>query len=199
MDKICFDKPTFEMYVFLLVCIVLFLIYINIQHPICLAKTSVQTNYDSDLFQTILQLKDQINNLKQSKEQPEKEQPKEDRENRFLNRIYNPLSGPNVDYPSGSFSSPSYDGFRNFQMIGYLSNLSGQFPVMGRYRDSHRTDKWQFYTINNDRGRIKIPFKTKNDNELYDNDTVTIQELGGEFSFKKYENIDGNRYNPDVI
>lgn len=54
------------------------------------------------------------------------------------------------------------------------------------------------YVINNDRSRIKIPFKTKNNNELYDGDTIDIPELGNGFVFKKYEN-EGIRYNPNII
>ena len=82
-------------------------------------------------------------------------------------------------------------------MIGYLNNPSGQFPVFGRYKYAGKTDKMEYYTINDMRGRIKIPFKTKNYNELYDGDTVNIDELGGECNFKKYED-EGLRYNPNL-
>lgn len=119
---------------------------------------------------------------------------------RFLDKIVNPLSGTSPDYPGGSFSTPPYDAFRQYQMLGYLSGPTGQFPVMGRYKYSGKTDKFEYYTINNDRGRIKINFKNKNDEELYDGDTVSVPQITNEaLTFYKYENTDGNRYDPNVI
>lgn len=82
-------------------------------------------------------------------------------------------------------------------MIGYITGLQGQFPVFGRYKYPGRSDKMEYYTINDSRGRVKIPFKTNNFNELFDGDSIIIDELGGSYTFKKYEN-EQFRYDPNV-
>ena len=93
---------------------------------------------------------------------------------------------------------PAYDGYQQYQMLGYITGQQGQFPVFGRYKYPGKTDKLEYYTINDSRGRVKIPFKTINYNELYDGDSVNIDELGGSYIFKKYQD-EGLRYNPNII
>jgi hypothetical protein len=117
------------------------------------------------------------------------------KDDRFLNKIYNPLSPPENIYPAGKLFSHGYDGYMQFQMLGYLNCSIGRFPVFGRYKYPGKTDKYEYYTIDDSRGRIKIPFKTKNYNELFDGDNITIDELGV-CKFKKYENEEF-RYNPN--
>lgn len=188
MDRICFDKPTFQMYGFILAFVLLFLIYINFSSQSLNLKQ--ENNRDVQLFQTILQLKNEIKEFKQSSVSVSKEP-----QSTFLDKIYNPLSGTSPIYPGRSFGNSGYNAFYQFQMLGYLTGPSGQFPVMGRYRDSNRTDKFEYFCLNEGRNRVKINFKTKNYNELFDGDSVNIQELGGELMFKKYEDRDNNRYN----
>ncbi len=117
--------------------------------------------------------------------------------NRFLNKIRNPLAPPENVNAGGTLYSRGYDAFQEYQMIGYLSNNAGQYPVYGRHHDPGRSDRWDYYTINESRNRIKIPFKTKNYVELYDGDTVDIPEIGMGLVFKKYE-TEGLRYNPNI-
>ena len=126
--------------------------------------------------------------------------PEQNIKTQFLNKIYDPVSGTSPMNPQGSFSNPrGYNAYNNFQMLGYITGPGGQFPVMGRNKYSGKSDKIEYYCINEGRNKIKIPFKTKNDNELYDGDLVNIEELGGGFTFKKYEDTDGNRYQPDIL
>jgi hypothetical protein len=62
-----------------------------------------------------------------------------------------------------------------------------------------KSDKQEYYTINEGRNHVKIPFKTKNYNELFDGDQVNVPELSNNtFSFKKYE-TENIRYNPNVF
>ena len=116
---------------------------------------------------------------------------------RFLDKIYNPLSPPENVYKSGSFSSPGYDSYTKYQMTGFLTGNGQQFPVFARDKYNGRGDKQEYYTINEGRNKIKIPFSTKNFDELYTGDSVTVPELGGNFVFNKYEN-ENNRYNANV-
>jgi hypothetical protein len=119
-------------------------------------------------------------------------------QNKFLDKLYNPLTPPENIIESGTFNTPRYDAYTTYQNLGYLSGNGTQYNVFGRWMYPNKSDRWQYYVINNDRSRIKIPFKTKNNNELYDGDTIDIPELGNGFVFKKYEN-EGFRYNPNII
>jgi hypothetical protein len=164
------------------------------------------------LYDKVLELKDTLHNV-QLKEQkcqielnsiktaPTNQQiqiPTQNLQSKFLDKIYNPLTPPENVYPNGNFTSKGYDGYQQYQMLGYLSGNQGQFPVFGRYKYPGKTDKMEYYTINDSRGRIKIPFKTVNYNELYDGDSINIDELGGSYKFKKYDD-EGLRYNPNVL
>lgn len=208
MDRICFERPTFNMYLFILVCIISYLLYFKLSEHYQDQIFDPYANMSRDkLYDKVLEIKDSLHDvqLKEQKCQMELSFLKNNSnstnststQNKFLSKIYNPLSPPENVYPGGSFNSQGYDGYQNYQMLGYLTGPQGRYPVMGRYRDAGRTDRFQYYTIDNERGRIKIPFKIKQDNELYDGDPIVIPELDGEFTFKKYKD-EGSRYNPNV-
>ena len=201
MDSICFDKSTFYTYVFLLACIIIFLIYITTTKPIVSEKLSMD---DNELYKTILRLKDEINDCKNA--QKEKTDDLYSRtsykissptQQRFIDNMNNPLIGPEIAYPGGSFTEPGYDAYENYQKLGFISNATGQFPIYGRQKYP-RSDKMEYYTINEGRNSVKIPLKTTNYTELYDKDPINIPELGGDSIFTKYEN-QGNRYNPNIF
>lgn len=108
----------------------------------------------------------------------------------FIKNIYNPLTSPEAMYHG------NYDSYSQNQMIGFLNGPEGQFPVFSRQHTPGRSDRMEYYTINNERGRVKIPIITRNYSEIYDSDIVEVPELGGPFTFVKYANIE-NRYNPN--
>lgn len=211
MDRICFERPTFNMYLFILVCVVSYLIYFRLsQVEDFHASFDPEKEMSKDeLYDKVINLKDQLHDtqLKEQKCQiqlnsllQEKElQPiRLNTQSKFLDKIYNPLAPPENVYPGGNFNSRGYNGYQQYQMIGYLNGVQGQFPVFGRYKYPGRTDKMEYYTINDSRGRIKIPFKTKNYNELYDGDNITVNELGGDYQFRKYDD-EGLRYDPNAL
>ena len=118
---------------------------------------------------------------------------------RFLDKIYNPLHPPENVIPEGGFYNKGYDAYQDYQQLGFITNENGQFPVFGRYKYPGRTDRYEYYTINEGRNRIKIPFHVRNYEELYSDDPVVVPELSGsDFTFTKYEN-EGVRYNPNLI
>lgn len=197
INQICFPQNTFNIYLFLLFITIFFVSY----YIICLLKNKHvkdNNNINSDLIQL---LKDQISNQQEQEKEHEKISTDipDISDKIFLNKIYNPLISPSPLYPGGSFSTPTFDGYRQFQQLGYLTSSTGQFPVMGRYKYRGNTNKYEYQCLNEGRNRVKIQFKNKNDNELYDGDSVNIPELGGELIFKKYEDTDNNRYDPTVI
>ena len=196
--------------VHLLFCIIIFLFYTSREN---FTTVDLNGNLTKDqLLIKITDLQEQLFNCKLSNQQCQSDlQIKSQQQlnsggsvsnvnDKFLEKVYNPLSGTSPMNPQGSFSNPrGYDGFKKFQQLGYISGPNGRYPIMGRYKFSGKTDKFEYYSIDNERGRIKIPFKNKNDNELYDGDSIQIPELGGEFTFKKYEDTDGFRYDPNLI
>jgi len=101
-----------------------------------------------------------------------------------------------------SMDAPERDYNMNssFQMIGFLTSTASaeRYPLFGRTKYPRRSDKWEYYTIDEGRNRIKIVIKTKGDEELYDGDSITVPELGGVFSVKLYE-YSNVRYNPDLM
>lgn len=211
MDRICFERPTFNMYLFILICVIVYLVYFKFSENYQGTTFDPYLNMSKDkLYEKVLELKDTLHDtqLKEQKCQIQLDALKNTVhdnvvsthipvQSKFLDKIYNPLAPPENVYPGGNFNTRGYDGYQQYQMLGYLSGPEGQFPVFGRYKYPGKTDKLEYYTINDSRGRIKIPFKTKNYNELYDGDSVSINEIGGEYTFRKYED-EGLRYNPNI-
>lgn len=210
MDRICFERPTFNMYMFILICVIVYLMYFKFSEQYQGTTFDPYINMSKDkLYEKVLELKDTLHDtqLKEQKCQIQLDTLKNSipsqvnppvLQNKFLDKIYNPLSPPENVYPGGNFNTRGYDGYQQYQMLGYLSGSQGQFPVFGRYKYPGKTDKMEYYTINDSRGRIKIPFKTKNYNEMYDGDSVIIDDLGGSYTFKKYDD-EGLRYNPNLF
>lgn len=200
---ICFDRPNFYMYITILIAVIGFLAYYFSSSKEKLADIDLYGDLDdTSLKQKMKELKDELYQTKllatkcdeafSKSQQMSKETSTQDR---FLNKIYNPLASPEQAYPGGNF----YDGYMENQMLGFITNATGQYPIMGRYHSPGKTDKYDYFTINEGRNKIKIPVKTKNYNELYDGDQVTVPEFSNlPFTFKKYEN-EGSRYNPRII
>jgi hypothetical protein len=106
---------------------------------------------------------------------------------RGFNKMYNPLSPPEREYSQGN---------DNFQMVGYVFSGETRYPLFGRHKYPGRSDKWEYYVMDESRNRLKIPFKTTNDNEVYDSDTLNIPTLGDGYSAKVYD-YEQFRYNPN--
>jgi len=206
MNVICFKKDDFKLYVFLLICFFIFILYIVSK------KYEKMTNVDlvshlshKELIEKIISLQESLFNIQLEKQNCEKnlqqlQQTQQTQQlvpdlisNRFLNKIYNPISPPESIYRD------KYDSYQRYQQIGFLTNIDGQFPVFARDKYMGKSDKQEYYTINEGRNHVKIPFKTKNYNELFDGDQVNVPELSNNtFSFKKYE-TENIRYNPNVF
>lgn len=183
---ICFDKNNFNLYLFVLIVFVIYLFYIihiRINKPI-LYTTVISKGYTNENT-------NQNTRINQDTTIPYVQ-------NKFLDKLYNPLSPPENLIPSGTFTTPPYNPYMQYQNLGYLTGNGTQYNVFGRWMYPNKSDRWQYYIINNDRSKIKIPFKTKNNQELYDGDQVDIMELGTGFIFKKYEN-EGLRYDPNIF
>lgn len=207
MSTICFKKETFTAYLFILLCIIVYLLYITFgpqfkikEHLDLYSSLTSKELIDKikslqdEIFDT--KLKEQVCQTNLAQAQKNIRETTGGNSNRFLNKIYNPLHPPENVYPGGTFGSRGYDSYQEYQMTGYLSGDGKIFPVFSRDKYPGRSDKQEYYTIDESRGRVKIPFRTKNYNELFDGDSVSVPEFGGTFIFKKYEN-EGMRYDPN--
>jgi hypothetical protein len=204
MPQICFDQTELTMYsLFALFIIILTSYWISKE---TLSNVNLYSSLDKvielqeSLFNTQLKEQQCQTNLSQIKQMNEGGITVNNSSsiNEMLNKRNNPLVYPDNIIPSGTIYKRGYDAYQQPQEIGYLTNATGQFPVYGRYKDPGRSDRWEYYTINEGRNRIKIPFSTKNYQELNDNDTISVPDITqGELKFKKYENS-GLRYNPNV-
>lgn len=108
-----------------------------------------------------------------------------------INRIYNPLIAPERTYPNLSNTDQSY------QQVGYITNTSSntlRFPLFGR-KKYRRSDKWEYYIIDNSENKIKIPIQVRNENELFNGDSVVVDSDTYQVAIYEIDNI---RYNPDL-
>jgi hypothetical protein len=113
---------------------------------------------------------------------------------RIRQRIIDPLEGPERTYARGRINIPAYD---DYQQIGFLHNNNERYPLYGRPKYSGRTDKYEYYIIDESRNKLKIPIKTTNYNEIYDGDDVKVDILNNMFNAKIYD-YDSIRYNPNI-
>ena len=52
---------------------------------------------------------------------------------------------------------------QNFQQLGFIFNNDERYPLYGRPKYSGRSDRYEYYIIDETRNRLKIPYKSKND------------------------------------
>lgn len=195
--RICFDKTIFYTYLFLLGFFVCFTLYVYL-YPYPKVNENSNSNQDLNLKQELMneiqkvRAENSVQQINQRFAGPDRQT-----DSRFLDKIYNPLHAPENIIPQGGFYNRGYNSYQNYQMLGFITNDQGQFPVYGRNKDNNN-NRFEYYTINEGRNSIKIPFLVKGNAELYSDDPVKIPELPGQdFTFKKYEN-EGNRYSPDI-
>lgn len=212
IDSICFRRNDFNLYAFLLFCIIMYLCFVLKKcKETFLETTSENANSGlkrEQLLERLELLQDKLfacqtsqqkclMDLEQNKQYIQKSKNLDIDVNRniALNRLYNPLSPPERTYPDGRLNTP---GTSDFQQIGIVYNNTERLPLFGRPKYPGRTEKYEYYIIDETRNRLKIPFKSKNDNELYDGDVIHVDILNADYTVKIYE-YDQFRYNPNVL
>lgn len=201
MDSICFKRSQFTLYFVLITCILVYLVYVlyykykensskeNLT-DIAYINSKIQ-NLQDQLFQT--QIKNQTCNSDLSK----LHELRNDNQQQILmmNRIYNPLVSPERTYPGGRLYSKNQ--YNDYQQMGFIYNDQERFPLYGRPKYPGKTDKYEYYLIDESRNHLKIPYKPKGDNEIYDGDQIFVDVLNNSFSVKIYD-YDNIRYNPTI-
>lgn len=207
MDRpnICFNRSDLNLYIFILFCLIVYLIYIALKSKDTMTNIDLNrglshkelenkiTSLNKELYNCTIEKQICNRNLQQISNNNSNNIQK-----KFLDKIYNPLTPPENIYSNGRLNQKGYDSYQQFQMIGYLSGNGEQYPVFARDKYPGRSDKQEYYTINDSRNRVKIPFKTTNWNELFSGDTINIPEIGNNLVFTKYE-TNNLRYDPNYI
>lgn len=128
--------------------------------------------------------------------------------NRENDVLLNPYSAPlrddrifnnsNHNGPKIPINVPTQSYNSEYRQIGILTRINGQetiLPLLGRPLFSNR-DKWNFYTMNDKNGMIKLPIRFKNKSctssqgcdNLYNGDTVFVEGYSDTFRVTIYDN-----------
>ena len=110
-------------------------------------------------------------------------------------RIYN---NTNYNGPKIPINVPTQSVNSAYRQIGILTRVNGEetmLPLMGKPLFSNR-DKWNFYTMNDKNGMIKLPISFKNKSctssqgcdNLYNGDTVFVEGYSDTFRVTIYDN-----------
>lgn len=209
-NQVCLSENTLSMYLFVLACVIAYLIYIAFakqrdREQEQMSNVQLLDHLSADeLKSKVIALQDQLYNVSLSEQKCQLDLA-ETRKNcegqvnlTYTNRFNNPLEPPVRIYPGGRFNQSGSTS--QFQQIGYVYDGSNsvRLPLFGRYKYPGRSDRWEYYVIDESRNRLKIPFKTKNDVELYDGDHLSIPTVGGDLTAKIYD-YDEFRYDPNLL
>lgn len=195
MDSYCINKNEFKFFSYILLCVLVYIIYI-----LSWRKSEQMTNVDllkhvdsQELKKKVEYLQNKLYEVMLSEQACQSDLARAKQSD--LAREKEAVLVRNSTEPV----RPSTSTADSYQMLGYVfspgSNIE-RYPLFGRYKYPGRSDRWEYYIIDEGRNRLKIPFLTKNYSELYDGDNVSIPSLNGNFEVKLYE-IEQFRYNPN--
>jgi hypothetical protein len=108
------------------------------------------------------------------------------------------LNNPSYNGPKIPINVPTQSCNSSYRQIGILTRINGPetiLPLLGRPLFSNR-DKWNFYTMNDKNGMIKLPISFKNKrctssqgcDNLYNGDTVFVEGYSDTFRVTIYDN-----------
>jgi hypothetical protein len=184
--RICIDYPFLVVFVlFILIGVFMFL---RQREAFSEVKLFDHLTKD-DLLKEIRKLKDDIFNTNVKVQKCERDlvecrDTREDARDTRDGRDDRDSAGPTRKYTTDVY---------NFYQVGFVTDGTKYFPLFGRRLYKQRSDKWEYYIIEDSENRVKIPIDVKNDNELYDDDTVTVNNLQYTVKLYEYKNV---RYIP---
>lgn len=205
-NKICISKRKFNVYTLIIVLFVLVLIYIFKDKLENMANTNLNSVLTKNqLLKKLNILQDDLHTTQVKHQQCERDL---STSKNYISKLSNMLTEtssvaigshdlvpPVRLYPQGRFGIPKYD---DYQQIGYVYKDDVRFPLYGRYRYPGRSDRWEYYIIDETRNRLKIPFDINNYQEIFDDDSINIPTLGDHFRVKLYDYLQF-RYNPNIF
>jgi hypothetical protein len=193
MDRVCFNRSHLNTYIFIFILIVAYLLYI-INHTLKESFSTINVNNGLTTDQLKSRLEDLQNKLFNSQIDTQTCQRnlsfcQQQRSSQLsTSRFSNNLTPPERTY---NLNTNSY------QQLGFVFKDTERYPLYGIPKYPGRSDRWEYYIIDETRNRLKIPFKSVNDSELSDNDLIDIPSLGSGFTVKIYD-YQELRYNPNI-
>jgi predicted PurR-regulated permease PerM len=103
-----------------------------------------------------------------------------------------------TNLPFRQYTNMRSEAFDTFKQLGFLFNDNDRFPLYGRQMYPGRSDRFEYFIIDESRNKLRIPFKSKNNEELLSGNTIYIQVLNDTFNIEIYD-YDNFRYNPNVL
>jgi hypothetical protein len=189
MDKICFSTDTFYIYTFILSGLLIYFAYFYYYK-----RTENLSNIDINSGLSINDLKNRLQLLQEKLYDSQLDNQKCNYSLAYCKnnlRVENTIGAG----PERVYNSPNSNN--SYSVLGYVYKDNDRYPLYGRYKYPGRSDRYEYYIIDESRNRLKIPFKTTNDNELYDGDSIDIPTLGNDYGVKIYDYTDF-RYNPNI-
>jgi hypothetical protein len=185
MNGVCFHP----MYIYIFIILFCIIIYSFFEQKrkleLSYLKSTLQTEKEKELINKLMK---ESQNLTQEKQKIE-----------FIQKHIQPvaqLTGPSRLYPGGRLDLPKMD---DYQLMGFIYNDTMRFPLYGRPKYRGRSDKYEYYVVDESRNKLKIPFKSRNDNELFDNDEINIPELTNTTLKTKLYEFESIKYDPTVF
>ena len=161
--KVCIEQR--YLYFALTIVLLLFFYYKSLEIK-AIEKFSTITLHEtlnkSQLLDKIKVLSEKLHSCQLSESQCN-EQVKTLKKYQYVN-----TEGTGVQLPSRVYKSDT------FQQIGYVTRNSIRYPLYGRWKFPNNSNKWEYFIVDDSRNRLQIPFKSINDNEIYDRDTIQI-------------------------
>lgn len=188
VNNICFKRSEFTLYLVLIICILTYFLYITYYQYKEESESKQSEQNLNNINARINMLQSQIGSRNQITKN----------EDLLFNRIYNPVIPPERSYPGGRLGLHSPNQYNDYQQIGFVYNDQERYPLYGRPKYPRKLDKFEYYIIDETRNHLKIPYKSRGDNEIFDGEQIFIDVLNNTFTVKIYE-YDNIRYNPDVF
>lgn len=196
-SSVCFRRSDFNLYLLVLFFIIVYFVVILLKSK----EQQADNNLIDYLKHKLTEYENKTNGITQVSENGDTQdrqngvtQVREDITINRAGRLYNPLIPPERIYPGGRLYDMRKDV--DFQQVGIIYNNTTRLPLFGRPKYIGKSDKWEYYIIDESRNRLKIPYKSKNDNEIFDGDNINI--FDETFTVKLYE-YDQFRYDPNII
>lgn len=188
MDDICFDKNNFMYILVLIVLLIAYVLYARYNEKELMSAVNLTSHLThEELRNKIKDLQNQLYSCQLAEQQCKRDF--------YLKSVSCKRSYDNS--PSRIYQNPRRQIVSEYQMVGFVYKSNERYPLYGRIKYPGRTDKWEYYIIDETRNRLKIPFDSINDNEILDGEIISIPTFGTDYSVKIYE-YEQIRYNPNI-
>jgi hypothetical protein len=100
-----------------------------------------------------------------------------------------------IESSTPSFPSRDYMHEKfTFQQLGFVSSGGQVLPLFGK-RKYPRSNKWEYFVVDNSENRVRIPVKSVRDEEVSNGDVVDVLGVEHIVSLYDYNTV---KYNPDL-